>query len=161
MFIQINIVQWDWVRKSIDMVPMEHFFLIKSCSNAIAIIFKKIFSSRKLRSVYPKQRSSLFRILMIGSFLARNSGSGCQPRFSRGAYFTIFKVICRTLASRMPDLWRINFALNSLTRSVRIWRESIYGFAKAEIGPSRRKIRVGAALRYCSNGCLFARGFTG
>ena len=92
---------------------------------------------------------------------SRNSGSGCQPRPSRGAYFTIFKINWRTLASRSPDLSRMNFALNSLIRSVRIRRESIYEFAKAETVPSRRKMRVGAALRYCSKGTLFARGLTG
>ena len=77
--------------------------------------------------------------------LDRNSGKGCHPRFSRGAYFIIFKVNCSTLASLRPDLSLINLALNFLIRSMRIQRKSIYGFENAEIVSSRLN-RVGAAL---------------
>ena len=59
-------------------------------------------------------------MFIIAFFLSRNWGSGCQPRPSRGAYFTIFKMNWSTRASRRPNLSRINFALNSLIRSVRI-----------------------------------------
>ena len=100
-------------------------------------------------------------MFIIAFFFDKNSGKGCQPRPSRGAYFTIFKLSWSTLASRRPDLSRINFALNSLIRFVKIWRELIYGFAKAETVSSRMNIRVGEALRYCSKGCLFSRGLTG
>ena len=98
---------------------------------------------------------------MIAFFLTRNSGSGCQPRPSKGAYFTIFKVNCRTLVSRRPDLSRKNFALNSLIRSINIRRDSILRFANADIVLSHLNMRVGAALRYCSKHCLFAIGLTG
>ena len=66
-----------------------------------------------------------------------------------------------TLVYRIPDLSRNNFAFNSLIRSVKIRKDSIYGFAKAETGLSRSKLRVGAALKYCSKGCLYATGITG
>ena len=53
-------------------------------------------------------------MLTIAFFLDKNSGNGCQPRPSRGAYFTIFKVNWSTLASRRPDLSRINFCIKIL-----------------------------------------------
>ena len=33
-------------------------------------------------------------------FVDRNSGKSCYSRISRNAYFTIFKVNCKTLANR-------------------------------------------------------------
>ena len=55
----------------------------------------------------------------------------------------------------------MNFTLNILMWSVKIYRESIYKFAKAKFALLRQKIRVNATLKYCLNGYLFVRRFTG
>lgn len=45
-----------------------------------------------------------------------------------------------TLTSLRPDFSRMNFALDSVIRFVRIRRESIYGFSKVETVTSRLKM---------------------
>ena len=71
------------------------------------------------------QNSVRRRYVYLLSFLSKNFRNSCQPRPSKGAYYIIFKVNCKTLASRRPDLSRINLALNSLIWSVKIQKESI------------------------------------
>ena len=140
---------------------MKYFFFVTSRSNTMFISFWEIGYFEQEKKRVTKTALIVFQTLIIASFSARKSGSDCHPRLSRGAYFTILKVNCRTLASRSPDFSRINFALNFLIRFVRIRRLLIYRFSKPEIFSSRLNMRVGAALRYCLTGFLFARGLTG
>ena len=115
--------------------------------------------NKKVRN--PSTARRCFECLKIAFVLDMNTTRGFQPRPLSGAYYTIFKVNCKTLVSRRADLSRDKFALNSLIRFVKIRRHLILGFPNAEIVPSRLNMRVGAALRYCSKSCLFARGLTG
>ena len=101
------------------MVALKHFFFVKSRSKAM--LYWEIGSFEKIQNRVAE--AALVIVLDVNyCFFSfdRKSGKGSQPSPSRGAYFTIFKVNCNTLASRRSDLSRINFALNSLIRSVRI-----------------------------------------
>ena len=63
ILIQINIVWRYWVRQSVKMVALKHFFFVKSRSKAIAIPFWEIDSFNKVKERVAK--ASLFIVLNV------------------------------------------------------------------------------------------------
>ena len=107
------------------MVALEHFCFGNSRSQAITISFSEICSFDKVQKRVAKEALIIVLNVYYCFLLVNKSGKGCQPRRSSGAYFTLFKVICNTLARQRQDLSRMNFVLNFSIRSGEIRMESI------------------------------------
>ena len=50
----MEIVKWDWVRKGVKMVALEHFFFVNNRSNKIIILLWEIFSFEKVQKCLAK-----------------------------------------------------------------------------------------------------------